>query len=182
MLLGVIGYNYKRFTDDNHEKICRAIFMESINRTSEQFIKITKFDKIKLLKKILTQENYTNIFFKNRFMSTTPFAIVSYLETLRYMNLTNNEILQIFKDNTISVTSFFKKYFDNIMKINKNKQMKDLQKALVLMSINNIKINDEIILNIDDVIVKSNEELIMMEKELTKIKEIKSLKLDSKKK
>jgi len=181
MLLGVIGYNYQNISDENYKRICRSIFMESICRTIEHFIKTTKFDKIKLLKKILTQENYTNIFFKNRFMSTTPFAIVAYLETLQKINSSNEEILDMFvNNNNISVTIFFKKYFDDIMKVNSNKQLVDIQKALVLVSINKLNLTDELIFNVDDVIAKSNEELTNMEKEIIKIKECKKLKLDKK--
>lgn len=153
VILGMINYY-----GNDIKHIYRAIFMESLYRTIETCMKMGKFDKFAVLTKIFMPTSsgtpFINMFFQNRFISTTPFAIVSYLEFIKYRNsgLSILDIATNYANHQVSVIGFFKKYFDDILKTNTD--LNKLQLALVLISIDKIKLDENVCFDSDVIIQK----------------------------
>jgi hypothetical protein len=163
IVLGLIKY----FSNKIEKELCKAIFMESLYRTVETCIKMQKIDRYNTIKKLLFNPNYIKIFFQNRFISTSPFATISFLEYCR-LTLTHDmqTIANSYINHNISVINFFERYFQNIM--NKNNDKNKLQLALVLVSIDKQYIDDNF--DSDYEIEKYKKDLIRIESEMENLK------------
>jgi hypothetical protein len=112
------------------------------------------------MKKIFDNDKYSNIFFRNKFINSTPFSVIAVCEFFRLLKNTDQEriddidyITELFWNETISVKSFFDKYFPFLNNAGGGNNSK-LQTAIVLSVINNNsdEINESY--NVDEIINK----------------------------
>jgi hypothetical protein len=192
-LTKVIGILLKRrntitLPNESKTQLYRFLFMESLRRTINSQMKTSKMKEYDVIDLVTKQTKVvgrnTNVFFQNRFIAATPFAIVACLGYLdcKDKGFTLDDIAKKFMTYSISVMEFFKEYFPDMIApyLSSNNNIGKLQISLILRCLNGL--NEKMFDDDDDTIIeRANTKLQEHKKNIEKLLSIKSSKVDKNK-